>query len=100
MSEVMDTIAEVSYKDGATELFLAIEEMEWRDAFGIVGSEPKQVRTWITSSGADDVAISSWRRLPIHEVSIERKNSRLDIHRRCKHLNYISKTAHTCMLGS
>ena len=74
MSDSTDdnAISEVSYKEGATDLFLAIEEMEWRDAFGIVGSDPKQVRTWINSSGADDVAIASWRRLPIHEVRMKR----------------------------
>lgn len=62
--------SEVSHSD-ATELFLAIEEMEWRDAFDIIRLDPNQARTWVNSSGSG--TITSWRRLPIHEVrSIER----------------------------
>jgi hypothetical protein len=62
-------VFEVSYKE-ATELFLAIEEMEWRDAFGIIESDPKQVQTWVNNSGTDDkqLDLNSWKRLPIHEV--------------------------------
>ncbi len=58
---------EVSYKKGVTELFLAIEEMEWRDAFDVIVSDPGQTRTWVNNSGAG-ISINSWRRLPIHEV--------------------------------
>ena len=58
---------EISYKKGATELFLAIEEMEWRDAFDIIASDPGQAQTWVNNSGAG-VFVNCWRRLPIHEV--------------------------------
>ena len=69
MSEITDDVAEVSYKDSATELFLAIQGMEWRDAFDIIASDPKQVRTWVNNnSGAESTTFNSWRRLPLHEV--------------------------------
>lgn len=62
---------EISYKKGATELFLAIEEMEWRDAFDIIASDPGQAQTWVNNSGAG-VFVNCWRRLPIHEACIKR----------------------------
>jgi hypothetical protein len=69
MSESTDDVSEVSYKDSVTELFLAIEEMEWRDAFDIIASDPKQIRTWVNNnSGAESTTFNYWRRLPIHEV--------------------------------
>ena len=70
MSETTEIILEVSYKDSATELFLAIEEMEWRDVFDIIKSDPKQARTWVNKTEKEITTFnwSSWRRLPIHEV--------------------------------
>ena len=59
--------SEVSYKKGATELFLAIEEMAWRDAFDTITSDPGQARTWVNNIESG-ISINSWRRLPIHEV--------------------------------
>ncbi len=59
--------SEVSYKKGATELFLAIEEMAWRDAFDTIISDPGQARTWVNNIESG-ISINSWRRLPIHEV--------------------------------
>lgn len=68
MSENKKT-SEVSHSE-ATELFLAIEEMEWRDAFDIIRLDPNQARTWVNNSGSG--TITSWRRLPIHEACIRR----------------------------
>jgi hypothetical protein len=62
---------EVFYCEGATALFLAIEETEWRDALDIAEACPEQVRTWVRSTGTENTTFewSMWRRLPIHEVS-------------------------------
>ena len=72
MSSRSADVLEVSYQASVTELFLAIEEMEWRDAFDIVGADPDQVRTWVRSTGTENTTFnwSDWRRLPIHEVRI------------------------------
>ncbi|KAL3924200.1 MAG: hypothetical protein SGILL_001191 [Bacillariaceae sp.] len=63
---------EVLYQEAATALFLAIEEMEWREAFDIIQDNPDQVRTWIRNTGTENTTFdwSVWRRLPIHEVSL------------------------------
>jgi hypothetical protein len=63
---------EVVYSDGATPLFLAIEETDWRQALDIAEENPDQVRTWVRSTGTENTtfAWSMWRRLPIHEVRI------------------------------
>jgi len=63
-------LLEVSYQESVTELFLAIEEMEWRDAFDIMQSHPNQVRTWVRSTGTENTTFnwSFWRRLPLHEA--------------------------------
>ena len=63
---------EVLYNDGATALFLAIEETDWRDALDISEANPEQVRTWVRSTGTENTTFewSMWRRLPIHEVSM------------------------------
>jgi hypothetical protein len=62
---------EVLYSGGASPLFLAIEETEWRDALDIAEANPDQVRTWVRSTGTENTTFewSMWRRLPIHEVS-------------------------------
>lgn len=61
---------EVNYSDGATPLFLAIEETDFRQALDIVEADPEQVRTWVRSTGTENTTFtwSQWRRLPIHEV--------------------------------
>ena len=63
---------EVKYSDGATPLFLALEENEWRKALDIAEANPEQVRTWVRSTGTENTTFtwSMWRRLPIHEVSL------------------------------
>jgi len=63
-------IREVTYIEGATPLFLAIEETDWRQALYLAEAFPQQVRTWINSTGTENTtfAWSMWRRLPIHEV--------------------------------
>lgn len=61
---------EVMYQDGATPLFLAIEETRWRDALDIAESEPEQIPIWVRSMGdSSSLNWSLWCRLPIHEVS-------------------------------
>lgn len=68
--EYNDDGPEVLYQQAATALFLAIEEMEWREAFDILQEDPDQARTWIRSKGTESTTFdwSVWRRLPIHEV--------------------------------
>jgi hypothetical protein len=65
---------EAFYQEAATALFLAIEEMEWREAFDILQEDPIQARTWIRSKGSENTTFdwSVWRRLPIHEVRIQK----------------------------
>lgn len=67
-----DNVTEVLYHEGATPLFLAIEETEWRDALDIAEGFPEQVSTWVRSTGTANTTFkwSMWRRLPIHEVSL------------------------------
>jgi hypothetical protein len=62
---------EVLYHEAATPLFIAIEEMDWREAFDIAEENPAQVQTWVRSHGTENTTFhwSVWRRLPIHEVS-------------------------------
>lgn len=74
MSSSSTKLLEVSYQESATELFLAIEEMEWRDAYDIIESDPNQVQTWVQSTGTEHTTFnwSEWRRLPIHEACMRR----------------------------
>lgn len=62
---------EVLYQDGATPLFKAIEEVNWREAHKIVQECPNQVSVWVKSTGTQNTTFdwSLWRRLPLHEVS-------------------------------
>ena len=62
---------EVLYNEGATDLFVAIEEANWRDALDIVEACPDQAQTWVRSTGTENTTFewSMWRRLPIHEVN-------------------------------
>jgi hypothetical protein len=71
-NDVNNSILEVIYNDSPTRLFLAIEEMNWDDAFDIIEEDPDQVRTWVRSKGTENTTFdwSVWRRLPIHEVSL------------------------------
>jgi hypothetical protein len=61
---------EVLHSEGATPLFLAIEETDWRHALDIAEEHPEQVRTWVRSAGTENTTFtwSMWRRLPVHEV--------------------------------
>jgi hypothetical protein len=70
-NDVNNSILEVIYNNSPTRLFLAIEEMNWDDAFDIIEEDPDQVRTWVRSKGTENTTFdwSVWRRLPIHEVS-------------------------------
>lgn len=55
---------------GATPLFKAIEEVNWREALRITEESPSQVSTWVKSTGTQNTTFdwSLWRRLPIHEA--------------------------------
>lgn len=61
---------EVYYNEGATPLFLAVEDTEWRQALQIAQEEPKQVSTWVVSTGTVETTFhwNLWRRLPLHEA--------------------------------
>ena len=61
---------EVYYNDGATPLFLAVEDTDWRLALQIAQDEPTQVRTWVISTGTVETTFhwNLWRRLPLHEA--------------------------------
>lgn len=62
--------SEVYYNEGATPLFLAIEDTEWRQALQIAQEEPRQVSTWVVSTGTVETTFhwNLWRRLPLHEA--------------------------------
>jgi len=66
-----DMEPEVLYQEGATPLFKAIEEMNWRDALRLTEESPRQARIWVKSTGTQNTTFdwSLWRRLPAHEVS-------------------------------
>ena len=61
---------EAYYNEGATPLFLAIEETEWRQALQIAQDNPGQVDTWVVSTGTVETTFhwNLWRRLPLHEA--------------------------------
>ena len=65
-------MCEVLYQMGATPLFKAIEEVNWREALRITEESPSQVSTWVKSTGTQNTTFdwSLWRRLPLHEVSV------------------------------
>ena len=64
-------VQEALYQKGATPLFKAIEEVNWREALRITEESPVQVRTWVKSTGTQNTTFdwSLWKRLPLHEVS-------------------------------
>jgi hypothetical protein len=73
-TDYMEDEQGVLYQEAATALFLAIEEMEWREAFDILQDDPGQARIWIRSKGSEGTTFdwSVWKRLPIHEVCFGR----------------------------
>jgi hypothetical protein len=68
--EKREIVEEVLYQEGATPLFKAIEEANWREALRITRDSPYQVYTWVKSTGTQNTTFdwSLWRRLPLHEV--------------------------------
>ena len=65
-----DQVMEVYYNDGATELFLALEDTDWRKALNIIHQKPQQAKVWVISTGTVETTFgwSLWRRLPLHEA--------------------------------
>eukprot|EP00977_Amphora_coffeiformis_P008021 scaffold1803_cov92-Amphora_coffeaeformis.AAC.44 len=63
-------VNEVYYNEGATPLFLAVEDTDWRLALQIAQDEPKQASTWVVSTGTVETTFhwNLWRRLPLHEA--------------------------------
>lgn len=61
---------EVFYHKGATELFIAIEDMNWEHAVELAEQFPEMAETWVISSGTANTTFnwSLWRRLPLHEA--------------------------------
>ena len=64
MSDPPSLALDVFHDEGATALFRAIEERKWHDALDIIRIFPEQAQTWVVSKE------SRWRRLPLHEVSL------------------------------
>ena len=60
----------VYYHQGATRLFLALEESSWCEAADILEKEPEQAQIWVISTGTQETvfAWSTWKRLPLHEA--------------------------------
>ncbi|GKY94500.1 hypothetical protein MPSEU_000415900 [Mayamaea pseudoterrestris] len=58
------------HENSGSPLFAAIEESNWKLAFSIAKESPRQVRTWIKSTGTIGTTFvwSVWQRLPIHEA--------------------------------
>jgi len=61
---------EVKYEEGATELFMLVEDAKWEDVCDRVEEEPAEARVWVVSSGTENTVFSwsVWRRLPLHEA--------------------------------
>lgn len=61
---------EVKYEEGATELFMLVEDAKWEDVCDRVEEEPTEARVWVVSSGTENTVFSwsVWRRLPLHEA--------------------------------
>lgn len=61
---------EVYYNEGASPLFMAIENGKWESALEIVEDSPEQVKLWVLSTGTVETTFnwSLWRRLPLHEA--------------------------------
>ncbi|KAL7576065.1 hypothetical protein ACA910_000849 [Epithemia clementina (nom. ined.)] len=65
-----EQVMEVYYNDGATDLFLALEDTDWRRALHIIQQKPIQSKIWVISTGTVETTFgwSLWRRLPLHEA--------------------------------
>jgi hypothetical protein len=63
-------VTSVLYNDGATPLFKAIEEQDWKKVESICTNEPHQASIWVVSTGTVQTTFnwSLWKRLPIHEL--------------------------------
>ncbi|KAL3778147.1 hypothetical protein ACHAW5_002221 [Stephanodiscus triporus] len=61
---------EVNYEEGATELFMLVEDARWEEVCDRVRDQPSEARTWVVSSGTELTVFSwsVWRRLPLHEA--------------------------------
>lgn len=61
---------EVFHSDGATELFLALEDTNWCKALDVIQSKPEEAKIWVISTGTVESPFdwSLWRRLPLHEA--------------------------------
>lgn len=61
----------VLYNEGATELFLSIEEVDWDRASRILQEHPVQASVWVVSTGTVGTTFnwSLWKRLPLHEAA-------------------------------
>lgn len=60
----------VYYHEGATPLFCALEESNWREALLLLKQDPDQAQTWVVSTGTTETVFewSTWKRLPLHEA--------------------------------
>mmetsp|Transcript_20217 Transcript_20217/g.43950 ORF Transcript_20217/g.43950 Transcript_20217/m.43950 type:complete len:567 (-) Transcript_20217:226-1926(-) len=61
---------EVKYEEGATELFMLVEDAKWEEVCDRVEEEPSDAKVWVVSSGTENTVFSwsVWRRLPLHEA--------------------------------
>eukprot|EP00585_Thalassiosira_rotula_P005915 CAMPEP_0196133324 /NCGR_PEP_ID=MMETSP0910-20130528/2592_1 /TAXON_ID=49265 /ORGANISM="Thalassiosira rotula, Strain GSO102" /LENGTH=590 /DNA_ID=CAMNT_0041393037 /DNA_START=146 /DNA_END=1918 /DNA_ORIENTATION=+ len=61
---------EVKYEEGATEMFMLVEDAKWEEVCDRVEEEPAESRVWVVSSGTENTVFSwsVWRRLPLHEA--------------------------------
>lgn len=61
----------VYYNEGATELFLSIEECDWERANRVLQAHPEQSSVWVVSTGTVHTTFnwSLWKRLPLHEAA-------------------------------
>ncbi|KAL7438394.1 hypothetical protein ACHAXH_007614 [Discostella pseudostelligera] len=66
----VDTAKEVKYEEGATELFMLVEDANWEDVCSRIEYDPSEARVWVVSSGTENTVFSwsVWRRLPLHEA--------------------------------
>jgi hypothetical protein len=64
------TTTSVLYNEGATPLFKAIEEQDWKEVERICADEPHQAAIWVVSTGTVQTTFnwSLWKRLPVHEL--------------------------------
>lgn len=65
-----DNEPQALYSEGATPLFLALENSEWREALELLEQDPSQAATWVVSTGTQESPgdWNLWKRLPLHEA--------------------------------